>query len=400
MPEQGGARFPVFDNSANKFYLYADFLQPSIHGNFMSRKLRIITIAAIVLLIAGMVLYPVIKRTFFPGRQDEGPVAGTSVGRNALQVNAMILEYQSLDEQFSVTGVLLPDEEVDLSFETSGKITEIHFREGSQVKKGDLLAKVNDKPLQAELKKLEAQVPLARDRVNRQQTLLARDAVSQESYESVATDLETLLADIELVKARIEQTELRAPFDGVIGLREVSEGSYASPTTIVTRLTKLSPLKIEFAINESEANHIGPETGITFTVENETKVFNATVYAVESRIDENTFTLKARALYDNPGQRLRPGYSASVNIELNRFPSAIVIPSLSMVAEFGRDIAYVYDNGVARQVEITKGLRTASAVQVTGGLARGDTLITTGVMQLRDGIPVVINNLTRSDLEL
>ncbi|MCC8034576.1 MAG: efflux RND transporter periplasmic adaptor subunit, partial [Rikenellaceae bacterium] len=276
--------------------------------------------------------------------------------------------------------------------------TEIHFREGSHVKKGDLLAKVNDKPLLAELKKLEAQVPLAQDRVKRQEALLARDAVSQESFESVSTDLETLMADIELVRARIDQTELRAPFDGVVGLRLVSEGSYASPTTIVTRLTKLSPLKIEFSLNESEAGFVGPGTPITFTVEGEQKVFHATVYALESRVGEN-FAIKARALYDNPGERLRPGYFASVSIKLNRFASTIVIPSLSMIAEFGRDIAYVYDNGFARQVEINKGLRTSSTVQVTRGLARGDTLITTGVMQLRDGMPVTINSIARSGEE-
>lgn len=358
----------------------------------MSRKVKFITIGAIVLLIAGMALYPVVKKWL---TSDEIPSAPPTERqqRNALHVNAEILEHQSLDEVFRATGLLIPDEEVDLAFETSGKITNIYFQEGTHVKKGDLLAKVNDKPLQAELKKLEAQVPLAQDRVKRQETLLARDAVSQESYESVATDLETLMADIELVKARIAQTELRAPFDGMIGLRLVSEGAYASPTTIITRLTKMAPLKIDFSVNESQANFINPGTQLTFTVDNDRNVYRATVYAVESRLDQNTLTLMARALFDNPGGRLRPGHSASVEVNLKRFESTIAIPSLSTVAEYGRDIAYVYENGYAKQVEITKGLRTETSVQVTSGLYPGDTLITTGVMQLRNGMPVVLTDL-------
>ena len=127
---------------------------------------------------------------------------------------------------------------VDLSFETSGKIVEINFEEGTAVKKGQLLAKVNDRQLQAQLQRLVSQLKLAEDRVFRQDALLKRDAVSKEAYEQVKTDLATLNADIEIIKTNIELTELRAPFDGIIGLRQVSVGTYASPTTVVAKLTK------------------------------------------------------------------------------------------------------------------------------------------------------------------
>lgn len=144
----------------------------------------------------------------------------------------------------------MPDEEVDLSFETSGKIIDINFTEGSFVTKGQLLAKVNDSQLQAQLDRLKAQMPLAEDRVFRQNALLQRDAVSKEAYEQVKTELATLHADIENIKANIDMTELRAPFDGVIGLRQVSVGAYASPTTVIAKLTKITPLKVEFAVPE------------------------------------------------------------------------------------------------------------------------------------------------------
>ena len=154
-------------------------------------------------------------------------------GKQILNVNAKVIKPQLLTDEFTTTGVLLPDEEVDLSFETSGKIVEINFEEGTSVKKGQLLAKVNDRQLQAQLQRLVSQLKLAEDRVFRQDALLKRDAVSKEAYEQVKTDLATLNADIEIVKANIELTELRAPFDGIIGLRQVSVGTYASPTTVV-----------------------------------------------------------------------------------------------------------------------------------------------------------------------
>lgn len=359
----------------------------------MTKKVRVTIIAVIVLLIAGMALFPVVKRTFFGTGDEEAASVRPVRNSGPLNVNASILRYKSLADAFISYGRLLPDEEVDLSFETSGMITDIFFKEGSFVKKGDLLAKVNDKPLQAELKKLQTQVPLAEARVSRQQTLLEKDAVSQESYESVTTELEKLKADIELVKARLAQTELRAPFEGMIGLRMVSEGAYATPSTLISTLTKITPLKLEFSVNEKQVNEIKPGTVIEFTTATDLDPHQATVYAVESRLDRSTVSLKARALYPNPGGKLKPGQYASLNMSLTQYGTALVIPSMAMVAEMGRDIVYVYNNGVAKQVSIVKGMRTESAVQVIDGLQPGDTLITTGVMQLRDGMPVTIGIL-------
>jgi membrane fusion protein (multidrug efflux system) len=365
----------------------------------MSKRKRLYLIISIIILIAIMALFPVIRRSMSSGvdsgKKTGNPSASASAGRGALHVNASILGYHNIEEMFPTVGILLPDEEVDLSFETSGKVTDIFFKEGSNVRKGSLLAKVNDKPLQAELKKLEAQLPLAQDRLFRQQSLLEKDAVSQESYESVATELETLKADIDLVKARIAQTELRAPFDGIIGLRNVSEGTYASPTTVVSRLTKTMPLKVEFAVNEKQAAELAPGKTISFTVSGDNQnEYKATVYAIESMVDRATFSLKARALYPNPGGKLMPGHSANVTLELSDYQNSIVVPAITLIAEMGRDIVYLYKDGIARQTVIQKGLRTASSVQITEGLIPGDTLITSGVMQLRDGMAVEIDNLS------
>ncbi|MFV0418953.1 MAG: efflux RND transporter periplasmic adaptor subunit [Dysgonomonas sp.] len=360
----------------------------------MNKKTRIALIVIILLLIAGMAFYPKIKDTFSSG--EESPKlesGGGNQNRQILNVNAQILKYQNLNDVVIGKGRLIPDEEVDLSFETSGKITEITFKEGTNVKKGQLLAKVNDKPLQAELNKLKAQIPLAQDRVFRQKTLLAKDAVSQEAYESVNTELEKLMADIELVEARIAQTELRAPFDGIIGLRQVSEGTYASPTTIVARLTKITPLKLEFSIPEKQADAVEVGTTVNFMLENDLKTYQAQVYALESNLDTKTFTMNMRAIYPNTGGKHRPGRSAQIEIKLREIKNTLVVPSISILAEMGKDIAYIYKDGKAQQVTLEKGMRTASSVQIVNGLHVGDTLLVTGVMQLRDGLPVSIDGI-------
>ncbi|MBO5380480.1 MAG: efflux RND transporter periplasmic adaptor subunit [Bacteroides sp.] len=320
-------------------------------------------------------------------------MANQSRGRRALNVNAIIIKPQLLKEEIPITGITLPDEEVDLSFESSGKITEINFEEGTYVKKGQLLAKVNDRPLRAQLQRLVSQLKLAEDRVFRQNALLERDAVSKEAYEQVKTELATLNADIDLVEANIQQTELRAPFDGIIGLRQVSVGQFASPSTIVAKLTKVSPLKIEFAIPERYAGDIKPGTNLSFTLEGKLSPFHAKVYARESKIDLETHTLTMRALYPNSNGSIMPGRYASITLTNQEVADALVVPSQAIVPEMGKDKVFRYQNGKAIPVEITTGIRTEKDVQVLNGLSIGDTIIVSGTLQLRTGLDVTLDHI-------
>ena len=320
-------------------------------------------------------------------------VAKGKGGKNILNVNAIVAKPQTLSDEIYINGSLLPDEEVDLSFETSGKITEINFKEGTFVKKGQLLAKVNDRTLQAQLSRLTAQVKLAEDRVYRQSTLLKRDAVSQEAYEQVKTDLATLKAEIETVEANIALTELKAPFDGVIGLREVSVGTYASPSVVVAKLTKISPIKVEFAVPEHYADDVQIGYNVEFTLPGELEEFHAKVYAKESMIDPETHTLRVRALYDNSKGASLAGRYASVNLEKQRIENAITVPSESIVPEMGVDKLYLYKSGKAQPVTVQIGIRTDKDVQIVSGLNQGDTVIVSGTLQLRMGLPVVLDNI-------
>ena len=320
-------------------------------------------------------------------------MTGQRGGKNILNVNAKIIKPQLLKDEIQISGSLLPDEEVDLSFETSGKIVEINFEEGSFVKKGQLWAKVNDRPLQAQLQRLVSQLKLAEDRVFRQNALLERDAVSKEAYEQVKTDLATLNADIDLVKANILQTEMRAPFDGVIGLRQVSAGTYATPSTIVAKLTKISPLKVEFSVPERYASDVKIGAGLDFALEGKLDALHAKVYARESKIDPTTHTLTIRALYPNTNSSVLPGRYASIKLNKDEIENAIAVPSEAIVPEMGKDKIFLYRSGKAEPVEIITGIRTESEVQVVQGLNVGDTIITSGTLQLRTGLPVTLDNV-------
>ena len=362
----------------------------------MTKSVRWMLIGVIVLIIIGMIVYPRIKQKINSDDDGASPSAAMSQRRVPISINAVVMKKQTLSDKFTTPGTTIPDEEVNLSFESSGQIVGIFFTEGAHVKKGDLLAKINDRPLQAELKKLEAQEPLARQRVFRQETLLEKDAVSQEAYEQVTTELEKLMADIELVKARIMQTELRAPFDGIMGLRQVSEGAYATPSTVIVNLTKISPLKIEFSIPERFATDVRNGTNIIFYMDDEIGMrnqYNAKVYAVESKVALATRTLYVRALYPNTDEAILPGRYLSVEVIRQEIEDALAVPSEAIIPEMGKNIVYLYKNGTAQATEIMKGLRTESHIHAIEGISPGDTVITTGVMQMRTGMSVTIDNL-------
>ena len=350
----------------------------------------------IVLVGAGLIGWGVYSQ--LPKQNEELAAAdkmatGKKGGKKILNVNARIIKPQLLTDEIMISGSLLPDEQVDLSFETSGKIVAINFEEGSKVSKGQLLAKVNDRQLQAQLQRLVGQLKLAEDRVFRQNALLERDAVSKEAYEQVKTELSTLNADIEIVKANIALTELRAPFDGVIGLRQVSVGSYASPTTIVAKLTKVSPLKIEFGVPERYASQVKKGTNLTFSMPGELNTFSAKVYATEASVAQATRTLSIRALYPNSNGAILPGRYASIQLKKDEIPNALAVPSEAIVPEMGKDKVFVYRSGKAEPVEVVTGIRTEAQVQILKGLVAGDTIITSGTLQLRTGLPVTLDNI-------
>ncbi len=362
----------------------------------MSKNVKRGLTIIIILFIVGVIAYPKVKHLFKSNKTEAGTQGmANRTGRQLLNVSGYLIKPQALSEFVESTGTLRPDEEVDLSFETSGKIVSIGFTEGTRVKKGDLLAKINDKPLQAQLQKLLATKKLLEAKEFRQRSLLDKDAISQESYDQIVTELQTLAADINLVNARISETELRAPFDGIIGLRYLSEGAYANSSTKIAKLIKISPLKIEFSIPGKYAQQIEMGYPITFKVND--KIFDASVYAVDPKIDLETRTIVLRALYPNKNEELKAGHFAFITLQMSKIADAISIPTEALIPEMDGEKVFVYKSGKAHSVKVDIGLRTESEIQITNGLSFGDTLLVTGILQLRENLPIVLDSIVNKN---
>ncbi|MDD2303932.1 MAG: efflux RND transporter periplasmic adaptor subunit [Prolixibacteraceae bacterium] len=363
----------------------------------MKKSIRTPITIILIVVVLGIIIYPKIK-PMVVSESGSKIVSSTGTkgargGGQPLLASGYVIVPTEMNELIYSTGSLIPDEEVELSFEASGKVVGIFFKEGARVKKGELLAKINDRPLQAQLLKLQAQRKLSEEREFRQRQLLDRDAISRESYDQVSTDLQSLDADIMLLEARISETELRAPFDGVVGLRLVSEGAFATTQTKIVQLVKISPLKIEFSIPERYAGEVTPGYPITFVIDGIQKSFTAEVYAVAPKVDMDTRTIVARAYYPNKNEELKPGRFASVRALLSKIDNTISVPTEAIIPEMEGEKVFILKNGKAQEVKVTLGLRTESHVQIQKGLSFGDTLLTTAILQLRQGIPVQLDTL-------
>jgi len=352
-------------------------------------KKTLITVAIVAVVIFLLALP---KLNFF-GKKAIQQAAPGQGGGQSLSVDAFVIKPSQLDNKLNVTGSVLPNESLELKSEVSGKIISISFREGKQVKKGDLLIQTNDDEIVAQLEKQKYNRKLNEDNEFRQRKLLEKDAISQEEYDNALNRLNTTGADIQLLETQLAKTRIRAPFDGVIGLRFVSEGAYISPNTVIATLYNISPAKIDFAIPGRYSTQVSPGKKIRFTIESDLKIYEGEVYAIEPRIDPDTRTLKIRALADNKRGNLLPGQFVKVELILQSTNNAILIPTESVIPEQNGKKVFVLENGKATEVRIETGIRTENSLEVLSGLKLGDTLLTTGILQLRPGIGIKISNL-------
>ena len=288
-------------------------------------------------------------------------------------------------------GTMLANEEVDLVAEIVGKVVKIYFQEGSHVKKGQLLLKVDDADLQAQLSRAEFQQKLLSEKLERQRILLKRESVSREAFDQLQTDYNMLEADIELLKVKISRTEIRAPFDGVMGFRYVSEGSYVQPSSQIARIVDNSVLKYEFSIAEKYASQNLKGRNIVFRVAGQDKNYTAQVYAVDPLIDVNTRMILLRARFQNKTGELMPGMFAKGNLIVDGNTEYIAVPTEAVVPEMDGKRMWVMKNGKATSVPVVTESRSEKFVEVISGIQPGDTVLTGGLMQLRDGMSVKVN---------
>lgn len=327
------------------------------------------------------------------GSSDEGGSAEGGSDQQPLGIDAYVVAPTSVQDRLFTNGTLRASESVELTSEASGKVTSIRFEEGSRVEQGQLLLTINDAELQAEKKRLEYRLQLARDRMQRQEQLLEEGGVSQEEYDQTVNEVNVLESELELVEAQVEKTKVHAPFGGTIGLRYVSEGSYLSPQTRIATLQSIQPIKLDLSVPEKYSSRIEPGASITFSVRGSDAEHEGRIYAVEPQINPGTRTLRLRARAANPNRALRPGAFADITVVFDTIDDALTVPAFAVLPELGGQQVFVVENGTAQPRTVETGVRTDSTVQITSGLAPQDTVITSGIQQLRPGLPVRIERV-------
>ena len=341
-----------------------------------------------IVIVGGLAIY---KMNYYPtvGQQERS----NKKGDKSIPVNAYIVKAQGLSSNIQAVGTLMPNEEVDLVAETTGKVIGIYFEEGTRVKKGELLLKVDDADLQVQLMRAKYQQKLLSEQLERQRVLFQKDAVSREEYDKVQTDYNMVEADIALLEVKIARTELRAPFSGIIGFRNVSLGAYLQPSTIVSHLVDDNRLKVEFSIPEKYASDAKIGATVRFKTESSEKLFPAKVYAIDPRVDTQTRTILLRALSENTNHELSPGMFARIDLITSHSNRALLIPTQSVVSDMEGKSVWVVKDGKARTVPVETFQRTENQIEILSGLSIGDTVLVSGLMQVREDIPVTLSQV-------
>jgi len=302
-----------------------------------------------------------------------------------ITADALIVSTRSLSADIEIPGTIMANETTEIHPEVSGRVVQLNVREGAFVGKGALLAKLYDGDLQAQLRKLEVQLKIAEQMEDRQEQLLKIQGISQQEYDLSLLQVSNLKADIDIVREAVRKTEVRAPFSGKLGLKNISQGAFVTSATVVTTISQVSQLKIQFNVPEKYGSQLKKGQPVNFTVDGSTKTFTANIMAAEVMMDENTRSLAIRALVKNSDPSLIPGVFAKVRITLGKNEEAIMIPTMVVQPQGRKKLVYIYKGGKSVPADITTGIRDSSSVQVLTGLNVGDTVITTGLLFLRPG---------------
>lgn len=343
-------------------------------------------ILALLLIVSGIIIY---NKVLHPAEiSSPGPKNG---GPKELPVSGFVVQPKNLDNGIVASGTLLANEEVELHPEASGKITQLNLNEGSAVTKGTLLVKLFDGDLQAQLKKLVLQRETAEKTEARLKQLLAINGIGQQEFDNAATQLNNIKADIELTQAQISKTEVRAPFNGVVGLKNVSIGAYVSPSTPIATLQQIDPIKIDFTVPEKYSSSLGKGDVVKFTVDGSIENFTGKIFAIEPKIDEATRSIKVRALVSNSKTKLFPGAFAKIDLGLKSVQGALMVPTQCIIPEARNKKLIVIKEGKAKFVIVETGVRNESYIQITSGVEVGDTIVATALMYVKPdaGIKVV-----------
>ncbi|PJJ59142.1 efflux RND transporter periplasmic adaptor subunit [Hymenobacter chitinivorans] len=319
------------------------------------------------------------------GKGGPGGAGGGKGGAQKLPVQVYVVKPTNLSDEVAATGSVLADESVVIKSELSGKITSLNIREGQPVRKGQLLFSINADEAQAAIRKQQYNIQLFRDQEKRQRTLLDKEYISAQEYEQANNQLQTAQADLKALQASLAKAYVRAPFDGVLGLTTATVGTYVSPGTEITTLSRVRPVKIDFAVPGRFANNVRVGDVVSVTDEGTNKKYDAKVYAIDPQIDPVSRTQPVRARYANARNELRPGAFVKVNLQLGESTDALQVPTESVIPEASGYSVYTVQKGKMVPKKVKIGIRSDKVIQITDGLAVGDSVIRTGILQVKPG---------------
>jgi len=350
-------------------------------------KVKYIVYAILVIGIGALIYYRISDNK---AQKDSGGPGGGGP-RPAMAVSGIVVKPQAFANTLSLSGSIEANEQVQLRSEVSGIAEKIYFTEGTKVTKGQVLIKINDVELRAQLNQAQTRQNLASENARRAKLLFEKEAISREEYDIATADYKTAQAQTQLINAQIAKTSIRAPFSGTIGLRSISPGTFVTPETLIATLVNSSQIKITFSIPEKYASQVKNNATLNFTVAGRGDTFQAKIYALEPAVEEATRTLRVRALAQNSEGRLLPGTFANVILPLDKIDDAFLIPTEAIVPVQGGKKVFVSQNGKAKEVKVQTGTRTDKDIVVLEGLKEGDTVITTGILTLKADAPVKVS---------
>lgn len=338
------------------------------------------------LMIAGSII-------LFTSCKGGGDAPKTGGKPNGMSAVGHVVTPASFSDMYTATGTLLPNEEIDILPEISGRVTAINFKEGTAVKQGQLLVQLYDEEIKAQIRKLKSQRELQLNTRDRQKALVDIGGISKQDFETTQTEVHSVEADIALAEAQLRATKIIAPFSGNIGIRNISVGAVVTPSTLITTLQQTRNLKIDFTIPDNYRNAVKTGAGVLFSINGIRDTLSGTIIAIDPGADAVTRAIRVRATVPNADGRLVAGSFARVLVPLESSDDAILIPSQSVIPTTKDKLVAVVRNGKAELTKVVLGTRTSSKVEILSGLQKGDTILTTGIMQVKDGMDVRITKV-------
>lgn len=312
-----------------------------------------------------------------------------------LKVDVFIVSPRTISESIEVPGSLMAYETTEIHPEVSGRVVYLNINEGRFISRGTVLAKLYDGDLQAQLRKLQVQLNIAQKTEERQAQLLKIQGISQQDYDLSLLNVNNIKADIEIIRTGIAKTSIRAPYSGRLGLKNISPGAYITPQTVLTTITQIEQLKLDFTVPEKYTDRIKVGQTVSFKVQGKDKVYNAKVTATEFSIAETTRSLVVRSLVQNKNAELLPGTFANVQLRFEPNTNALMVPSEAILPQARGKKIIIFNSGEAKFNDVVTGVRDSAFVHVTEGIKAGDTVVITGLLSVRPGAKLQLGKISK-----